>query len=572
MFRFKDITKKNHILKILLIVIGVLLFLSACPQSPDSPLSEEDNYEIPLPVNGIGFVEPGNNNILYTGNILLSDDGIYKGQMLINQDGLIIYIGRSAENMPEAVGATKIICAYGLAVPGFIDSWRHTTYAGGSISSSSPDVTGERYDHRHEWRKGLNGHSQISYSNPNIPLWDEIGLIMTGTTTAIGTASETAGSGGLVRQLKSGSLSGGLINDDLSNEIDTFPLGDITGEMSQLLGYDYAGDLPTWPQNADNITYSLIISEGINAEARNEFLTLSNTDLVANTTNILTDTVNIVHGLGLKTEDYKLMVDAGSSLVWTPRSDLFLYGNTAMVTVFDTLGGNITLGSTWSISGSINTLLEIQTAAFFNQTYLNNYFSDLDIINMATLNAAKAFKIDYKVGSLEVGKIADFTIFDTRDVSGFDAVLDADQSKITLVFRAGTPLYGDTYLIDSIRPVTTGSETLLVNGCTKRIYTIEEIGKTIAQVEADASVTPIPLVYNASILNTKIVPERTGWSAGGYEYTGQITSNDLDGDGIENNLDNAPNYFNPVRPLDDGVQADSDGDGVGDVIDPTPLL
>ena len=543
------------------VIISILVLLSSCPQDPSDISSEEDYYNIELPINGIGFVEAGDGNILYTGDILLPDVGIYRGQMLINGDGLIIYIGRTADKMPEASGATKITCAYGLAVPGFIDAWRHTTYAGGKIIDS---ISGERYEYRHQWRKGLDGHSEISFSNPGIQLWDEIGLIMTGTTTVMGTAS-TNGSSGLVRNLRSYSVSEGLMNNGDLNDIDSFPLGDTAGERSDILGYAYP-ELPSWPLDDKYLTYTGIFAEGISAEARNEFLTVSDTSGTANTENILSDRTVIVHGIALKAEDYKKMADAGSSLVWTPRSDLFLYGNTAMVTVFDRLGGNIALGSTWSVTGSINTLLEVQTAAFFNDVYLGHYFSDLDIINMATLNAAKVYKVDYKVGSLEVGKLADFTIFDTRSNTDFDAVFNADQSSIALVFRSGEPLYGDTYLIDNLRSDTENSETISVEGMTKRIYTIGELGKTIATIEGEASVSPLPLVYDASALNTKIVPFRTS------EYTGQKTSSDFDGDGIENNLDNAPNIFNPIRPLDDGAQADSDGDGVGDVADSTPLL
>ena len=35
--------------------------------------------------------------------------------------------------------------------------------------------------------------------------------------------------------------------------------------------------------------------------------------------------------------------------------------------------------------------------------------------------------------------------------------------------------------------------------------------------------------------------------------------------------DNCPNVFNPIRPLDHGMQADADTDGLGDSCDPCPL-
>jgi hypothetical protein len=62
----------------------------------------------------------------------------------------------------------------------------------------------------------------------------------------------------------------------------------------------------------------------------------------------------------------------------------------------------------------------------------------------------------------------------------------------------------------------------------------------------------------------------------GGSYTGGVTPNDLDGDGITNASDNCMYVFNPVRPMDfnpvtgTGNQLDCDRDGAGDVCDPTP--
>ena len=50
-------------------------------------------------------------------------------------------------------------------------------------------------------------------------------------------------------------------------------------------------------------------------------------------------------------------------------------------------------------------------------------------------------------------------------------------------------------------------------------------------------------------------------------YTGTITADDKDGDGIPSSQDNCPAIFNPVRPMDGGHQADGDHDGIGDACD-----
>jgi hypothetical protein len=54
-------------------------------------------------------------------------------------------------------------------------------------------------------------------------------------------------------------------------------------------------------------------------------------------------------------------------------------------------------------------------------------------------------------------------------------------------------------------------------------------------------------------------------------YPNGTSSTDFDGDGIPDTTDNCPKVFNPIRPMDNGVQSDVDGDGVGDACDNAPL-
>jgi hypothetical protein len=66
------------------------------------------------------------------------------------------------------------------------------------------------------------------------------------------------------------------------------------------------------------------------------------------------------------------------------------------------------------------------------------------------------------------------------------------------------------------------------------------------------------------------VPYREG-EYDGIPVRGPANVSDWDGDGIVDNRDNCKKVFNPVRPMDGGVQADSDGDGRGDACDKCPL-
>src|SRR6185312_9455071 len=65
-------------------------------------------------------------------------------------------------------------------------------------------------------------------------------------------------------------------------------------------------------------------------------------------------------------------------------------------------------------------------------------------------------------------------------------------------------------------------------------------------------------------------PTRPMAVAGSTIYTGAAGAGDMDGDGVPDASDNCPSVFNPVRPMDNGMQPDVDADGVGDACDPCP--
>jgi large repetitive protein len=535
----------NRFKRTAVVVVPVLSLILGTCAVPD------DEYVIPEPPFGIGFVEAGDANLLYIGRIL-TPAGITVGEMLVDAGGTILYIGTDSSGFPEAAGATRLVCAHGIAVPGLIDAWRHANYAG----NSPVDTGGGRYDHRHQWRLGLAGHPQISIPSTGQPRYDEAEMILSGTTSFGGPFTGTCA--GMVRNLRLPADAEGLFAADEQAEFDSFPLDDSAGTLTT-----DPTSYPGYPDDPDGLACSVfaaVVAEGIIPEARCEFLAVTGSG--ATGVDILTSKTAIVHGIALMPQDLQRMAAAGATLVWTPRSDLYLYGNTAPVTVADRLGCTIALGSTWTSTGSPNLLEELRTARFFNRYYLAGYFSDSQLLEMATLNAARAYHVDDRVGTLEVGKLADFAVFDTRINKDYQAVFAAGLEDVAIVFRGGRALCGDTYLIDAIRGSTAGSETLNVNGTEKRIFAEEQFGVPLSDVTGAGF---FPLVYSSTDFLAGVVPSRPA------EYSGLRTSEDRDGDGVPDASDNAASIFNPPRPVDGGVQGDQDDDGIGDVVDDTPL-
>src|SRR4051794_836743 len=73
--------------------------------------------------------------------------------------------------------------------------------------------------------------------------------------------------------------------------------------------------------------YLLHLSEGIDDTARSYFLNLKFDD----GSWALADSLAAIHAAGLKDEDFKVLADHGVSIVWSPLSNLLLYGQTADV-------------------------------------------------------------------------------------------------------------------------------------------------------------------------------------------------------------------------------------------------
>ena len=67
-------------------------------------------------------------------------------------------------------------------------------------------------------------------------------------------------------------------------------------------------------------------------------------------------------------------------MIWSPLSNLLLYGDTARVDVAKRAGVRIGLGSDWSPSGSKNLLGELKIAWLYSQHALGGLFSARDLV------------------------------------------------------------------------------------------------------------------------------------------------------------------------------------------------
>lgn len=534
---------------------------------------------------GTCSVVPGSASTLLVGTVLQPGRVLKGGQVLVDATGVITCAACDCVT-GQAAQPTTLLCGDSVITPGLINSHDHLTYAAapyvtpGTVDGGLLDDGGipERYEHRNDWRVGGSGHDgHTKISNGGSAMgdqvsWNELRQLMAGTTSVAG----SGGAKGLLRNLDApdtsttGDSQQGLGANTAGGKYDTFPVGDSGGE--EVVGSCAYKSLPKAASLPGDAVYLPHISEGIEPSARNEFLCLSN--LQAGGSNIFGPRTAMIHGIGLKPADVRFVSLAKSSLVWSPRSNIILYGETADVPVYARMGVQIALGTDWVRSGSMNLLREFACADYLNQSMYHGYLSDLSLWRLATVNAAKADVVSSKVGTIEVGKIADLAIFRaSTTASPYRAVLAAKPQDVLLTMRGGKVMFVDSSVVTPMG--LTGCETIDVCGQSRSLCLAGDGLKYADLKAANDALSTYPLFFcNGPGPDEPVCAPVRGkpWLfSGSNQYTSVATADDQDGDGIADATDNCPTVFNPIRPMDFGKQADADGDGTGDLCDVCPL-
>ena len=199
----------------------------------------------------------------------------------------------------------------------------------------------------------------------------------------------------------------------------------------------------------------LHLSEGLDAPARDAFLSLQNGSQWA-----ITPALAGIHCAALQAADFAVMAQHGGSMVWSPFSNLMLYGGTSDIVAARAAGVPIALGSDWSPTGSKNLLNELKVAHAASAA-LNLGLTDRDIVAMATRVPAAIVKWGHQVGSIEAGKRADLTVVGGAGGDAYAAIIGARETDVVLVLIDGRPVVGTQVLMSALG--ATG-ETLSVGG------------------------------------------------------------------------------------------------------------
>jgi len=65
-----------------------------------------------------------------------------------------------------------------------------------------------------------------------------------------------------------------------------------------------------------------------------------------------------------------------------------------------------------------------------------------------TINAAKAFWMQNRIGSLDEGKLGDILVLKSNNSDPYENIVNAGMQDIELLVLEGTPVYGETRFLD----------------------------------------------------------------------------------------------------------------------------
>ncbi|MDJ0346200.1 amidohydrolase family protein [Streptomyces sp. H10-C2] len=165
----------------------------------------------------------------------------------------------------------------------------------------------------------------------------------------------------------------------------------------------------------------------------------------------ITENLVGIHCTALTAEDFRILASHGGSMVWSPLSNLLLYGKTADIAAAKRAGLRIGLGSDWAISGSKGLLGELK-AARLASTAGGDVFSDRELVAMATRDAATILRWEQVLGSLQPGMRADLLTIAGTKGDPYGALIDARDTDITLVAIDGVARYGTRHLMQALAP------------------------------------------------------------------------------------------------------------------------
>ena len=422
------------------------------------------------PAGGVGYVIEGT-------LVTMDAPGRLEGGRLYIRDGKIEALVAKGEETPQTLATVErpVIRTDGYVFPGFLNLHTHVPF-----NVQPLWVAGKSYANRYQWQRDpnhvpavmypyfiLTGEREYNLLN-EATLFAEVRALVGGTTALIFSEECLYTAGRLVRNLEHEPAPTGGIYPSVTRFDDRFMAGGAKAIKKRL----DKGELRAWVAH---------LAEGMDGLSSDEFDRLGPAGL-------LRPELVVVHGVGLNRAQLRAFGEVGGHLVWSPSSNYILYGETADIKSALQSGVTVSLSNDWAPSGTHNLLAELKAAA---AAYRFEYGESLPaklLVEMITVNPAKAIGWEDRAGKLKAGLCADVVIFEKLSDDPYTTLLQATEEQVELVAVGGDALFGSPRIMGKLKPGD--SERWTIRSPTghtyeKRIDVTQEAGDATLRITID---------------------------------------------------------------------------------------
>lgn len=203
------------------------------------------------------------------------------------------------------------------------------------------------------------------------------------------------------------------------------------------------------PKLAEGHPFLYHLSEGTDGSSRAKFLNLKlDGDDWAIRGNLI-----CIHCLGLHDGDFAQLKHA-AGMVWSPTSNLLLYGKTCNMVAAVASGTQIAIGADWSPSGCKNLLGELKVARAVCAAQ-GAALSAQRLVEAVTCVPARMIGWGKYVGSIAAGMRADLLILAGATADPYDQLIDATEDQIRAVLIDGRIRLAETPRLAVGQPLST---------------------------------------------------------------------------------------------------------------------
>jgi len=256
-------------------------------------------------------------------------------------------------------------------------------------------------------------------------------------------------------------VSGTFVRHELTSLLEHFYLAHSVSSHQLSWGRNIAEQ---FSQARGILPFIIHIGEGTDKEISEELETL-------NRMGALDRNTVLANGTFLQEGDLQVIASKNSSLIWLPTSSQNIFNHQPDISRILDLGIPMALGTDSSTTGATNLLAEMKAALNYSQNCLNGRLSGKDIVEMATITAARIFGIEKNQGSIAHGKSADFVVFENVDGSDpFECFINHRPEYFSMVVHKGNMITGN----DEFRKISSVDfsqySEVRVNGVTRLLY------------------------------------------------------------------------------------------------------